>query len=275
MRPIRIGIFILTVCAMLMVLPATTARADVDPFQAPYADANTHMIPANASQWYRFVYSGDNSVLTIRMPEGVTKRLGFQIYTPEQMKTWWDTAAIGMGSPEKDDLVWAGRFPLGGTYGIEVRNDTAAPLTFTLQFTGKAASFTPPGTVPTAVTSPVELPIANMDPMKALPVAQAKGQTIPPNTTLWYSFSYAGDRSQALITLVNGNKNHLLMHVHTPGQMLTWWDTSSIGQGNPKNDNLIWSGNAHVGGTWYVEVVNVTPQAVGFDLTVEGKGLWY
>lgn len=277
MKTIRITLFALVAFALLMALTAVPVAADVDPHQAPYADAQSHLIPANSSQWYRFEYAGDNSVLTIRIPQGNKNRLAFEIYTPEKMDIWWDTAAIGVGSPQKDDLIWAGRFNIDGTYSVEVLNRNPYAISYVLEFTGKGASFTPPVEVPApAVGSPVSaVKVAtNTDPTKAISAVNAKGQFIPAKSTLWYKFNYAGGNSRVLINVANGNVEQLRMHVHTPQQMKTWWDTVAVGQGNPSGNDLNWYGKSCECGSWFVEIVNDKPYGVNFDLTLTGADVW-
>jgi hypothetical protein len=277
MKTLRITPFALAAFALLMALTAVPVAADVDPHQAPYADAQSHLIPANSSQWYRFEYVGDNSVVTIRVPLGNKNRLAFEIYTPEEVAKWWDTRPIGAGSPQKDDLVWAGRFNFAGTFYVEILNRNPYAISYVMEFTGKGASFTPPVQVPApAMGSPVSAVKVgtNTDPTKAISAVNAKGQFIPAKSTLWYKYNYAGGNSSVLINVANGNTEHLRMHVHTPEQMQTWWDTRPVGQGNPIGDDLNWYGGSCECGSWFVEVVNDNPYGVYFDLTLTGEDVW-
>jgi hypothetical protein len=113
--------------------------------------------------------------------------------------------------------------------------------------------------------------------------------SISPNTSLWYSFNYAGDRSAITLTLVNGTKSGVGFNVYTPAQMGDWWEVPPIGRGTPQALNctsglpqeggacqandLTWVGNFPENGTYQVEVVNNNAGAANFQLTIAGSGV--
>jgi hypothetical protein len=115
-------------------------------------------IPANASIWYRYEYSGDGSEIVVRMPNGLWSGLSFELYTPQQAADWWTTGPIGRGTgtacgqealyndeivctgDNADDLLWAGSFPSGGTYFVRVNNPTPNPILFQLIVSGTGIS---------------------------------------------------------------------------------------------------------------------------------------
>ena len=97
---------------------------------------------------------------------------------------------------------------------------------------------------------------------------------IQPYTTLWYRVNYAGDHSQMNLRLVKGNENALQFMVHKPDQMGKWYNNPSpVGQGTPQKDDLVWSGNSHEGGAWYVELMNYNDKPVVFNFETQGKGI--
>lgn len=137
----------------------------------------------------------------------------------------------------------------------------------------------------------------------SLPAAAAPGNSFPggsayvdnqthsisPNTSLWYRFEYAGDRSMITLTLVNGTNSGVAFDVFTPGQIADWWDEAPIGRGTPQALNcssgmpqsggacqandLTWVGNFPESGTYYVDVVNHNSGAMNFTLTIAGTGV--
>jgi hypothetical protein len=98
---------------------------------------------------------------------------------------------------------------------------------------------------------------------------------VGPNGTVWYRFEYTGDHSQINIKLVDAIRDSvdrgLSFEVYTPSQIKEWWKNDGIGAGNPKGDDLIWTGNAHEAGTWWIKVNNTKPTEMPFDLIVSGE----
>jgi hypothetical protein len=111
---------------------------------------------------------------------------------------------------------------------------------------------------------------AGTDPVGA-PYADNTAHTIAPNAILWYRFEYDGSHSQITIRLVNGKDDGLRFEVYSPTQMQEWWKDDSIGVGSPEADDLVWSGNAHEGGTWFIKLMNDKGLPATFELNVTGE----
>jgi len=103
------------------------------------------------------------------------------------------------------------------------------------------------------------------------PYADNASHTIPADTTTWYRFEYPGNHSQITVTLVDAKDKGLAFEVYTPTQMQEWWKNDGVGAGSLKGNDLLWSGNAHEGGAWYVKVMNRSLSPEPFQLNVTGK----
>jgi len=95
--------------------------------------------------------------------------------------------------------------------------------------------------------------------------------TIPAKASTWYRFEYDGSHSQILVRLVDAKDRGLRFQIFAPTQMGDWWNQDPVGAGNVQNNDLIWSGNSHEGGAWYVQVINDNPAPMPFQLTVTGE----
>jgi hypothetical protein len=103
--------------------------------------------------------------------------------------------------------------------------------------------------------------------------------TIYPGTTQWYSFNRADDRTNVLLTLVNGVNLGLAFSVFAPDK-----NDLPIGRGSIANvpchnnadkcpsSDLTWSGGASSPGTWVVQVISNNPVVTTFLLTLAGGG---
>ncbi len=274
MKTLRITTLLVAGLALLVsfALTGPAAMAESNPATAPYIDNQIHSAPGNSSLWYRFDYApgDDHPAVTVKLVNGYNSGVRFEVYTPEQMKTWWDTPPIGQGTPDGDNLVWTGRFTLGGTYCVELVNDNSYAMDFQLTIAGQgvtlktAAPSAAPALVPvTGAAAPASA--ANTDPGKAinLPV---KDQGIPAKSSLWYRFNYAADDGTVTVTRPYGDLNHLKFEIYTPGQIGSWWDVDPVGRGSADGDDLVWSGDLRFGGTYYVRVVNDSPNGIGFEI---------
>ncbi len=298
---------------------AAASVANTSPTTAAVIDNQAHPIAANSSAWYRFDYAGDKSQILITLANGNDSGLAFNVFTPTQIGDWWETAPIGKGTSQpvnctsgepqqgaacqSDNLFWSGNFNAGGTYYVEVVNNTANGLSAPLMIQGSGVMLAPVSGVPAsnmggaAVPSP-KMPstsaapsagsVANIDPSHAMLINNA-AHPIPANASLWYSFNYAGDKSQITLTLPNGDVSGLQFNVWTPSQIGDWWDLSPIGRGTAQNVNcdtgvvqengacrsndLIWTGNFNASGTFYVQVTNTTSNSVSAPLMVQGSGV--
>jgi hypothetical protein len=186
------------------------------------------------------------------------------------MDEWWTNDGIGMGSPQGKDLIWSGSANEAGTWFVKVMNAKAVPETFTLEVTGEDVSLTPPSAVVRQVPSVVLPTFENVEPVGAL-LLDNTAKVIPAKTTLWYRFAYDGTRDQVVLKIPKGWEKHLRMHIHTPSQMSKWWSSEikPIGQGTPRNEDLVWSGNSNEAGWWYVEVMNDNPYPIDFAFETE------
>lgn len=249
--------------------PTTVSLDNVDPNKALPADSTARVIPAKTTLWYRFFYSGDHSQVKVLLPNGADNRLRFHVHTPTQMLSWWNKSPVGQSNNQGGDLVWNGNSHEGGWWYVEVINENPYAIGFGLNVTGQKVWFNAPTVTTVTPTLPsIAVSLDNADPNKAF-IVDSNMHVIPANATLWYRYSYSGSNYQATLTVPNGNDEHLRVHVHTPDQMKTWWNTNPVGQAMPKGDDLVWSGNAVEGGWWYVEVINENPSAVAFQLLLQ------
>jgi hypothetical protein len=160
MKSVRITMLVVG-AALLLVLSAMTVAAAPNsagaldnPGLATYIDGASHTIAGNSAQWYKFDYSanrnedGTRDVATVMTNYVGQSGLGFEVYTPDQIASWWSNDPIGRGSSQSipcgqidDDwnytcqaysLLWAGRFPSSGTYYVRVTNDSPNSIDFTL-----------------------------------------------------------------------------------------------------------------------------------------------
>lgn len=110
--------------------------------------------------------------------------------------------------------------------------------------------------------------------------------TVPVEKSLWYSFNYSGgdtkpiNRSDAFLTLVNGNNSGLEMEVYTFAQVdddladgiQNWRDEQPIGKGTKAHDSndLTWVGSFANDGTYFVRIRNTNPFPTNFTLMASG-----
>ncbi len=297
MKTLRYMTLVLIALALLFSVNVLTASADVastGPTGAPYIDGQTHPINAGASLWYRFDYAGDLSQVTITLPNGNASGLAFNVFTPAQMSDWWELAPVGRGNPHGDDLLWTGNFDMPGGYYVQVVNNTASTFGFQLIIQGDGISLGTagasgqPAKAPALSYVPTTGPVMNTDPGHAA-VMDNQTHTVGANTALWYSFTYAGDKSQISIMLPNGNANGIQFNVWTAQGASDWWDLQPVGRGTAQSVNcttgeaqentgcfssdLNWSGNFDLNGIYYVQVVNPNASPVAAQMTIQGTGV--
>jgi hypothetical protein len=329
MKAIRLGTMALAVLALSLgvsAFPAAAAPGNTFPGAAAYIDNQTHAIAPNASLWYRFDYAGDRSTITITMPNATNTGVAFNVFTPSQIGDWWDEHPIGRGTPQAVncgtglpqnnggcqavDLTWIGDFNAGGTYYVEVVNDNVDMMNFQLMIQGSGVTLASPvaassagasqGTTPSTTTAKPAIPApsgappkvpgvsGNIDPGHAT-VIDNQGHMIPANSSLWYRFNYAGDRSAITVTLANGTNSGLGFNVFTPAQVGDWWDEKPVGRGTAQTVNcdtgqpdesggcqaydLSWIGDFNASGTYYVQVVNNNANPMTAQLTIQGDGV--
>lgn len=273
MKVSRWLLMLVVLALMLGVGVLSAAAAGTEPVGAPYVENGVHGIKADTSDWYRFEYAGDHSQMTVKLIDarynGIDHGLAFQVYAPSQMQDWWTYDGIGAGNPKGNDLIWTGNAHEKGTWWIKVTNNNPTDARFNLEVTGDKVTFAPPSQPTNVVTAPLNVNAPeNAVPDRALAL-DSSAKVIPAEATLWYRFPYSGGHDQAILTVPDGGKNNLRVHIHTPEQMKNWWSATPIGQATPKEDDLVWSGNAEESGWWYVEVMNDNVTPVNFQLLLE------
>ncbi len=128
-------------------LSATQPTLD-DPAQALAIDGAEHTIAATAARWYRFEYAGTEEVtrpaVTLTLRDGHVSGVGFEVWAPEELNSWWENKPIGQGTPvnvmcvdgtsgcQSNDLTWSGAFGATGTYWVRVVNSNPYPTTVLL-----------------------------------------------------------------------------------------------------------------------------------------------
>jgi hypothetical protein len=104
---------------------------------------------------------------------------------------------------------------------------------------------------------------------------------IPPRTSLWFLFDYAGDRTIAEIILLDGNPKKLQFNVYSPAQISGHQDsTNPVGRGSAPQVNcdtgkclsnhILWKSASPEGGTYMIEVVNENPAGMPYLLAIVG-----
>ncbi|HZQ09522.1 MAG TPA: hypothetical protein VFD70_23295 [Anaerolineae bacterium] len=127
--------------------PTANNNQGNDPDHAIASTSQAQTVPANSSLWYRFEYGGGGSEITAVLPNGVSSKLGFEVFTPTQIaEGWLNSSPVGQGTPRQgcsnnqggcssDDLFWRGSFKMNGTYYVRVTNLNPYPVQFTLNIT--------------------------------------------------------------------------------------------------------------------------------------------
>src|SRR5512142_2078951 len=151
----------------LCVIGAQVYRSD--PLPAPFIDNQVHSIAASSDMWFKFDYGINgttHSIVTLTLVNGTGSGLRFQLWSPESIWNWWERPPIGKGTAtsldcdthfpsmsgecRSGDLTWVGAFGAGGTYYVQVVNDTDMARDFLLVVQGTGIS-----RGPTPVSSPV------------------------------------------------------------------------------------------------------------------------
>lgn len=167
----------LAVFLALSVASIAVAAPGDGPATALYISGTPQTLEANAVRWYKFDYAGDRSDITVLMPNGAGTLVAYNVFTPEQAQSWWDTPPIGRGTAyqidcdtgeekpggecQSPDLKWVGKFNAPGTYYVQVLNYNTGPANFILTVTGTGVTVgtvlpTPPA--PAVPISPIPTP---------------------------------------------------------------------------------------------------------------------
>jgi hypothetical protein len=112
--------------------PAATPVVDnTTPDKAGGIDGQAHTIAAQSELWYTIGFSRDRA--TVRLLNGASRGLAFDVYTPGQLTAWWKEDPLGRGTPDGGDLVWTGEPDVTYTRYIRVVNNNNQPVEFTLR----------------------------------------------------------------------------------------------------------------------------------------------
>ncbi len=130
-----------------------------DPAKAMALGTPIQNLAPHSGEWFEFPYDNGGGLprptVTIRLVNGVTNGLRFEVWSPERMQgNWFDNVPVGKGTQEKivdcssaspafdangnlipgsnqcttNDLMWTGGFGLSGTYWVRVVNDSDHPV---------------------------------------------------------------------------------------------------------------------------------------------------
>ncbi len=163
MKDLRKALLLLVGAMLLMGLSGMSAAAASDtnvtvttdnPGTATYIDSASHTLAANSAQWFKFDYNatrnddGSRNPVTVTVPVLNTPNVGFEVFTPDQLASWWNTEPIGRGSHEgiicgqidtdwvytcqTYSLTWTGKFPANGTYYVRVTNNNSYAVNIAL-----------------------------------------------------------------------------------------------------------------------------------------------
>ncbi len=160
----------LALVALTSALPASAAASvNNTPNAAAFIDNATHSIPANGTLWYKFDYAGDRSQIIITLANGTNSGAGFNVFTPDQIGDWWETAPIGRGTGQAincntgapqdsgacqaNDSTWVGEFPTSGTYYVELFNNNNNAYNAQLTIQGGSVSLAPQTAAPSTATA--------------------------------------------------------------------------------------------------------------------------
>ncbi|MBI5031566.1 MAG: hypothetical protein HZB51_13645 [Chloroflexi bacterium] len=161
------------VASLIQVKPlpvVTTGSVRDDPALAATFGTTVLSIPANTTMWFRFDYQTAGNLLPrptvfVRLLNGVSRGLGFEIWSPERMQgNWRENKPVGRGTQEvlprceilvgdeeseegeegeetpspsitmtcvmgeTNDLTWTGGFGASGAYYVRLINPTNAPI---------------------------------------------------------------------------------------------------------------------------------------------------
>ncbi len=262
MKTLRTAIAVAMLLTALLSLGVLTATAQgptgSSTTQIAYLDNQSHTIPANSSQLFRFDYAvkddGTRPVTTIRLVNGTNSGVNFQVWTPDQLRAQANTVAdaaadkfdnqpLGRGSAanvncdsgvlngtaacQSPDLVWSGAFGTSGPYFVRVINNNNSDSKYQLLIQGSGVSLTPQTQVASAAPSqgPAAAPplaAASGDPTKATAI-DGQSHTLAGGAATWHHFDYAvkddGTRPLVTIRLVNGTKSGVNFEVWTADQL--------------------------------------------------------
>jgi hypothetical protein len=279
--------------------------ADSEPGQAPFIDGQPHTLAAHDSTWYRFEFSvmgpgflchffacpdlqAAHASATLRMPGTARSGLGFEIYAPAQMRDWRKEDPVGRGSPDGDDLVWAGGADTSGTWYVRVVNDTGYSIDYRFAVSGTRLAVSRPTEDPAAqqaggdvaawleaqragTPTPTPYPAGiNVTPDKSVEI-DGSPHTISPGSDLWFTFTFVSN-ARLSVRILGGAGSGLAFELYAPGQVSDWWKEDPLGRGAVDGGDLAWTGDPNGSRLRYVRVINHTGRTVDFQLAVMSPG---
>ena len=276
------------------------APADAEPGQAPYIDGQRHTLAARDSTWYHFEFSvlgpgflchfiachdlqSAHGSATIRMPGIARSGLGFEVYAPSQVRDWRKEDPVGRGSPDGEDLVWAGGADASGAWYVRVVNSTGYSIDYHFAIAGSSLVVSRP-TIDPAARQPTDVAAwldaqragapkpapytagSNVNPDKSAEI-DGSPHTISPGADLWYIFTFVSD-VRLSVRVMGDAGSGLAFEVYAPGQITDWWKEDPLGRGELIGGDPAWTGDPNSSRLRYVRVINRAGRAVDFQLTV-------
>ncbi len=150
--------------------PLATATPSVvdDPNRGTDIDGQPKLLQAKSTAWHKFSYGITNSnarpLARLRLVNGVSTGVGFEVWSPQNIGEWWQSKPIGRGTPEvvvncggpssaaaagegtptptpepmspehcaSNDLTWSGAFGGPGLFYVRVVNENSWPVEYVL-----------------------------------------------------------------------------------------------------------------------------------------------
>jgi hypothetical protein len=269
------------------------------PMQLSDAEVNTGRLDPGEERWYTYsrpnlgLGSTDHVNMTlINIPAGwdVTDRVQMQIFTGDKLALWVRGSKLentGAGEiVERDgdrntgEHIWSGDMMKGANYYVQVRNESATPISYKLHM----KDFIHEEKAAPMVAAPAAAP--GSAPSVALALEEGTNQgLLKAGTEKWYTFVQPrkGDSSteHMYLTLVQApggwlvtdNVGFQVFTVRTLG-LWSWSDVTAntgAGQiverdGDPNTGEHIWSGDVMRGEVYYVRLFNNSGADVGYKL---------
>ena len=129
--------------AAAMIVAGTSSETAAAPMGEPV------QIQGGEKHWYAFRDEGDGASINIQLDAAIDGRLGFEVWTPEQLRLWAngiDFEPTGAGTENEfvnTDLFWSGSFVKGDTYYVIVEqiHPADSAVTYTLSVNGEDVSY--------------------------------------------------------------------------------------------------------------------------------------
>ena len=303
---------------LLIYAPGIAAQTPINsaPQTARYLENQWQYIPARTTLWFLFDYSGDRSIAELMLIDGTPKKLQFNVWTPSQASGRADsTNPIGRGAAPmvncetgkcpSNHILWKGAFSEGGSYFVEVINDSPAGMPYLLWIVGSGvtlrvpppetprqlmpralpaptppisptATFTPTLTISPTITSPTLSVTATLTatvpitPSNLFFVLGHPPQVVAEYGQRWFGFGYPAERSQIEITIPSGADTQLMLLLYWQNTNVPNSAVKFIGEASANAGDLTWVGELSTTGTYYIQVINNNPVAQLFEVIVFG-----